>query len=90
MSIGNFVSVFNYIPFLFLSLKQFGELASCCHDILANLCSYDKIYSLLSSSSMTHVWEQSVLTAIHQLRERFPTYPDLVQPLTASLTVVSD
>ena len=27
--------------------------------------------------------------AIHQLRDRFPTYPDLVQPFTASLTIVS-
>ena len=63
---------------------------SYCRDVLVNLCHYDKVQSLLSrtSNNSSTVWERSVLTALHQLRDRFPSYPDLVQPFTASMTVV--
>ncbi len=76
------------ILIIFILFLKFGELTGCCHDIVSNLCNYDKIHSLVSNGN-TSVWRKSIIMAIHQLRDRFPTYPDLVQPFTASLTIVS-
>lgn len=34
-------------------------------------------------------WFDSVVAAVHQLRQKFPSYIDLVQPFTAALSLVS-
>lgn len=74
---------------LIIVLFQFSELASCCHDIVNNLCSDNKLQSLIQTSgNHVLVWERNIITAIHQLRDRFPTFHDLIQPFMASLSVV--
>ena len=40
-------------------------------------------------SNEINSWFDSVVTAVHQLRQKFPSYSDLVQPFTAALSLVS-
>ena len=58
-------------------------------NIIQTLCHYEKINSLIKDNSNNiNVWLDSMTSAINQLRQRFPTYNDLIQPFTASLTLV--
>ena len=58
--------------------------------VLQTLCHPNKIFYLMSRDcNEINNWFDSVVAAVHQLRQKFPSYNDLVQPFTAALSLVS-